>query len=65
MSGILSYYDFTGENVEGEYFEFSTSKAVTEEEATDIAHSELEYAGGGHIDAWYAETGELAFYIEV
>lgn len=65
MSGILNYYDFTGENVDGDYIEFSTAKAMTEEEAKDIARFEVECAGGGHIDAWYAETGELAFDIEV
>ena len=65
MTGILSYYDFTGENVDGEYIEFSTAKAMTEEEAKDIAYFELKCAGGGHIDAWYAETGEFAFDVEV
>lgn len=65
MSGILSYYDFTGENIDGEYIEFSTLEAVTEEEAKNIAVRELKYVDGGHIDAWYAETGELAFEIEV
>ena len=65
MSGILSYYDFTGENVDGEYIEFDTTKAITEEEAKNIARFMLICAGGGHIDAWYAETGEFAFDVEV
>jgi hypothetical protein len=65
MSGILSYYDFTGENIDGEYIEVSTLEAVTEEEAKNIARLELKYEGGGHIDAWYAETGEFAFDVEV
>lgn len=65
MSGILSYYNFTGENIDGEYIEFSTAKAVTEEEAKDIARLELKYEDGGHLDAWYAETGEFAFEVEV
>lgn len=65
MKDVLSYYDFTGENIDGEYIEFSTTEAVTEGEAKDIARRELKYADGGHIDAWYAETGEFAFDVEI
>lgn len=64
MSNTLSYYDFTGENIDGEYIEFSTINAVTEEEAKNLARLELKYVDGGHIDAWYAETGEFAFEVE-
>lgn len=65
MKDILSYYYFTGEDVDGEYIEFSTTEAVTEGEAKDIARRELKYVDGGHIDAFYAETDEFAFDVEV
>ena len=65
MKDVLSYYYFTGENIDGEYIEFSTTEAVTEGEAKDIARRELKYVDGGHIDAFYAETDEFAFNVEV
>ena len=64
MSSILSYYDFTGETIDGEYIDFSTTNAITEEEAKNFARLELKRVEGGHIDAWYAETGEFAFDVE-
>lgn len=64
MSNTLSYYNFTGETIDGEYIEFSTVNAVTEEEAKNLARLELKYVDGGHIDAWYEETGEFAFDVE-
>ena len=65
MSDIRSYYYFAGESVDGDYIEFGTTEAVTEGEAKDIARRELKYVDGGHLDAWYAETDEFAFDVEV
>lgn len=65
MKDVLSYYYFTGENIDGEYIEFSTTEAVTEGTAKDIARRELKYVDGGHIDAFYTETDEFAFDVEV
>ena len=64
MKDVLSYYDFTGENIDGEYIEYH-SGPLTDKEAKDFAKFCLEVEDGGHIDAWYAETGEFAFDVEI
>ena len=65
MEGILSYYYFTGETVDGDEIYFETFKAITDEEAQNLATADLAEVGGGHIDAFYAETDEFAFDVEV
>lgn len=62
---ILSYFDFTGESVGGEYLEFSFDKPMTQLHAEFAAKDMLREFGGGHLDAWFAETGEFAFDVEV
>lgn len=62
---MKSYFYFTGENFDGDYIEFETSEAVTIETAKDICRRELKVVGGGHIDAWFSETDEFAFEVEV
>ena len=65
MKDVLSYYYFTGEDVDGDEIFFETFKAVTDKEAQNLAIAELNEVGGGHIDAWYSETDEFAFDVEV
>lgn len=62
---IKSYFYFTGETVDGDIIEFETSKAVTQLYAELLAKKELRELGGGHIDAWFSETDEFAFDVEV
>lgn len=65
MSNILSYFYFTGETVDGDLLELETSKAITEKVAKAMAITELEEWGGGHLDAFFSETDEFAFDVEV
>ena len=65
MKDILSYYYFTGETIEGDYLEFETRNAMTDAEAEAFAHEKLLEVDGGHLDAFYSETDEFAFDVEV
>ena len=65
MKDILSYYYFTGENIDGDFIEFDTVRAMTDKDAKAFAEGELVEIGGGHIDAFYAETDEFAFNVEI
>lgn len=65
MSEIRSYYYFTGETVDGDFIDFDTAEAITEAEAKDFAAKELSFLGGGHLDAYYTETDEFAFDVEI
>ena len=65
MSEIRSYYYFTGETVDGDLIDLETVNAITEADAKDYAAKELSYFGGGHIDAFYTETDEFAFDVEI
>ena len=62
---IKSYYYFTGENIDGDLIEGSTSVAMTDENMRDYARAILREYGGGHLDVWYSETDEFAFDMEV
>ena len=65
MKNIKSYYYFTGETVDGDLIEFESSDAITEDEAKDYAAKELSFLDGGHVDAFYSETDEFAFDVEI
>lgn len=65
MSEIRSYYYFTGETIEGDLIELETADAITEDEAKDYAAKELSFLGGGHIDAFFTETDEFVFDVEI
>lgn len=65
MKDILSYYYFTGETIDGDEIHFETFEPVTEKFAKEWAEKELKCLSGGHIDAWYAETDDFAFDVEV
>lgn len=62
---ILSYFDFTGEDVEGNYIEGSFSEPMTTLRAEFEIKRILRECGGGHVDVWYAETEEFAFAFDV
>jgi hypothetical protein len=62
---ILSYFDFTGEDIDGNYIEDSFCEPMTLLRAEFEVKRILRGCGGGHIDVWYAETGEFAFDVEV
>ena len=65
MRNILSYFYFTGETIDGDLLELETPNAITEKAAKAMAIAELEEWGGGHLDAFFAETDEFAFDVEV
>lgn len=65
MKRIKSYFYFTGEDVDGNLIEISWGKPMTNLYAEFKAKEILRECGGGHIDAWYAETDEFAFDVEV
>lgn len=62
---IKSYFDFTGEDINGNSIEISWGEPMTDLYAEFKAKAILRECGGGHIDAWYAETDEFAFDVEV
>lgn len=62
---MRSYFYFTGETIDGDIIEFSTEKAVTVDYAEALAKRTLRTIGGGHLDAWYSETDEFAFDVEI
>lgn len=62
---IASYFDMTGETIEGEIIEVSFDKPMTLLRAEFEAKKLLRELGGGHLDIWYAETGEFAIDIEI
>lgn len=58
-------YYFTGETVDGDFISFEVFD-VCEKKARKMARKELETVyGGGHLDAFYSETDEFAFDVEV
>lgn len=61
---ILSYFYFTGETCDGDYLEFSFETPMTQSHAEKVAKKILQESGG-HLDAWFAETDEFAFDVEV
>jgi hypothetical protein len=65
MERIKSYFYFTGETIDGDEIYFETETAVSQLFAEFFAKEELRDLGGGHIDAWFSETGEFAFDVEV
>lgn len=65
MERILSYFYFTGEDIDGNYIEADWPKPMSDLQAEFEAKAILRHVGGGHIDAWYSETDELAFSIEI
>lgn len=65
MNRIKSYFYFTGEDVDGNLIEISWGEPMTNLCAEFKAKAILRECGGGHIDAWYAETDEFAFNVEV
>lgn len=65
MDRILSYFDVTGETVDGEIIELSWANPMTQLHAEFAAKELLRDLGGGHLDVWFAETGEFAFDVEI
>lgn len=65
MNRIKSYFYFTGEDVDDNLIEISWGEPMTNLCAEFKAKAILRECGGGHIDAWYAETDEFAFDVEV
>lgn len=65
MNRIKSYFYFTGEDIDSNLIEISWGKPMTNLCAEFKAKAILRECGGGHIDAWYAETDEFAFDVEV
>lgn len=65
MKNIKSYYYFTGETVDGEFVDADPDRPMTKKEAEKYAQQILEDLGGGHLDAWYSETDEFAFDVEI
>lgn len=65
MKNIKSYYYFTGETVDGEFIDAEPEFAITKKDAYAKAYALLKDLGGGHLDAWYSETDEFAFDVEV
>lgn len=65
MNRIKSYFYFTGEDVDGNLIEISWGEPMTNLCAEFKTKAILRECGGGHIDAWYAETDEFAFDVEV
>ena len=64
MNRVKSHFYFTGETVDGDEIFFETDKAVSQLQAEFLAKKELRNLGG-HIDAWFSETDEFAFDVEV
>lgn len=62
---MLSYFDFTGEALDCTPIEISWDEPMTLQQAIVCATDILENFIGGHIDIWYAETGEFACEVEV
>lgn len=65
MERVKSYFYFTGETIDGDEIYFETDEAVSQLYAEFLAKKELRDLGGGHIDAWFSETDEFAFGVEV
>lgn len=62
---ILSYFDVTGESADGDVIELSWLNPMTLLHAEFAAKKLLRAFNGGHLDVWYAETGEFAFDVEL
>jgi len=64
MKPPRDYYYFTGETLDGDLISFESMEPITEEFAKWKAYDAIR-PYGGHIDAFYAETDDFAFDVEV
>jgi len=65
MNDVKFYYYFTGETVDGEFVDADPDRAMTKREAKKYARQILKDLDGGHLDAFYSETDQFAFDVEV